>query len=52
MKISDEQVAELLMHVKRGEDIVTIEQMLAKEKSNAILRLVCSAYNKRKVSKR
>eukprot|EP00795_Rhopilema_esculentum_P012504 gene12504-3189_t len=52
MKISDEQVAELLMHIKRGEDIVTIEQMLAKEKSNAILRFVRSAYNKRKVSKR
>ena len=51
LKINDEQVSELIRHIKRGEDIINVEQMLAKEKSNAILRFVSSAYNKRKAKK-
>eukprot|EP00794_Sanderia_malayensis_P005380 gene5381-6053_t len=39
LRITDEQVIELMQHIKRGEDILVIEQMLSKEKSNAILRL-------------
>ena len=51
LKITDEQVSELMAYMKRGEGIITTEQMLAKEKSNIILRFVMSPYAKRKAGK-
>ena len=51
LKFTDEQVSELMMHIQRGEEVITVEQMIAKEKSNAILRFVSSAYTKRKGTK-
>ena len=46
LRITDQQVVELMLHIKRGEDILVIEQMLAKEKSNEILKVICSVGSK------